>query len=83
MEQKGYFWDSFFIDQDNTLFMVLKSHDFSSIMMDESALIATEFREVYDAFRQACWVQESYQDIDELYCFNQAFSFMDGENKGT
>jgi hypothetical protein len=76
MQQKGYFWDSFFISEDDDLYMVLKSADFSSIMLDESALIATHFRDVYEEFRQNCWVVGSYEDIESLYCFNQAISFM-------
>jgi hypothetical protein len=45
-------------------------------MLDESALIATHFRDVYEEFRQNCWVVGSYEDIESLYCFNQAISFM-------
>jgi len=76
MAQKGYFWDSFFIDKENNLFMVLKSDDFSRIMTDESQLIATEFRAIYEHFRKECWVEDSYEDIEELFCFNDALSFL-------
>lgn len=76
MAQKGYFWDSFFIDNDDNLFMVLKSPDFSKIVIDDAEIVPTAFREVYDQFRQACWVKGSYQDIEALCCFNDSLSFM-------
>ncbi len=77
MKQKGYFWDSVFYSEDNYLYMVLKSKDFSKIMMDESELIATPFRAVYEEFRESCWIQGAYQDIESLFCFNHSLSFMD------
>ncbi|MDF0532850.1 hypothetical protein PY479_01000 [Shewanella sp. A32] len=76
MVQKGYFWDSFFLDKDENLFMVLKSKDFSKIMMDESELIQTAFRPIYERFRTQCWIEGSYEDIEELFCFNDSFSFL-------
>ena len=81
MTQKGYFWDSFFLDREDNLFMVLKSHDFSSIMMDESELVETGFRAVYEKFRKECWIEGTYQDIEELCCFNQTLSFL-GQTDG-
>ncbi len=76
MQQKGYFWDSFFLDQDDNLFMVLKSPDFSKIMQDESALVETAFRQVYQRFRSQCWIEGSYEDIEALFCFNASLSFL-------
>jgi hypothetical protein len=76
MQQKGYFWDSFFIDDEDFLFMVLKSKNFASIMQDDASLIETAFRSHYQRFRSLCWVQGSYQDIEEIYCFNKGLSFM-------
>ena len=81
MMQKRYFWDSFFLDNEDNLFMVLKSPDFSSIMTDELALIETGFRSIYERFRKDCWIEGTYQDIEELYCFNEALSFL-GEAGG-
>jgi hypothetical protein len=80
MAQKGYFWDSFLLDEEDNLFMVLKSADFSSIMTDESRLIETGFRTVYEEFRKLCWIEGTYQDIEELYCFNKALSFLGKTN---
>lgn len=79
MKQKGYFWDAFFLSEDNYLYMVLKSNDFSKIMADESQLIATTFREVYETFREDSWVEGSYEDIAPLFCFNHSLSFMGKE----
>lgn len=76
MAQKGYFWDAFFIDNDDNLFMVLKSPDFSKIIIDDTEIVPTAFRDVYDKFRQECWVKGSYQDIEALFCFNDSLSFM-------
>ena len=76
MLQKRYFWDSFFLDKDDNLYMVLKSKDFTKIMLDESELVATAFRPVYERFRSQCWVAGSYEDIEELFCFNDALSFL-------
>ena len=78
MEQKGYYWDSVFYDCDERveyMYVVLKSHDFSKIMTDESALIETPFRAVYDKFRRECWAPERYADIEPLYCFNTQMEF--------
>lgn len=79
MAQKGYYWDSFFLDQENYLYMVLKSADFSSIMMDDSMLIKTAFRQNYDEFRARYWIDDTYQDIEELFCFNDAINFLGHE----
>jgi len=76
MLQKGYFWDSFFLDKDDNLYMVLKSKDFTKIMLDESELVETAFRPVYERFRSQCWVAGSYEDIEALFCFNDALSFL-------
>lgn len=76
MQQKGYFWDSFFMDGEDNLYMVLKSKDFSSIMQDEASLIETEFRSHYEKFRTECWQQASYQNIEEIFCFNKELSFL-------
>ena len=80
MQQKGYFWDSVFFDthdQTEYLYIVIKSPDFSKIMTDESDLVATDFRAVYEKFRQQCWAPEPYKDIDLICCFNQALAFSD------
>ena len=76
MKQKGYFWDSFFLNEDDHLYMVLKSPDFSKIMTDDADLIATKFRAVYEGFRSNCWIEGTYQDIAPLYCFNGSLTFM-------
>lgn len=78
MTQKGYFWDSTFIEQTpeaDFLFIVIKSPDFSKIMMDESELSPTPFREVYEHFRRQCWSPEPYTDIEPIFCFNSALEF--------
>ncbi|MCG7539224.1 hypothetical protein CBQ28_00465 [Pseudoalteromonas sp. GCY] len=78
MRQKGYFWDSVFFAEEGGreyLYIVIKSEDFSCIMMDESELICTPFREVYERFRKACWSTEPYQDIEALACFNSQMEF--------
>jgi len=78
MSQKGYYWDSVFfgIEVDvEYLYIVLKSNDFSKIMVDESELIATPFREYYDRFRNDCWAPESYEDIESLFCFNTQIEY--------
>lgn len=78
MEQKGYYWDSvFYSDEQGVeyLFIVLKSNDFSRIMVDESSLIETPFRQVYEDFRRECWAPEPYQDLEALCCFNSDMNF--------
>jgi len=80
MAQKGYFWDSVFFDQSGEaeyLYVVLKSEDFSKIMMDESELDATPYREIYEKFRKTCWAPEPYQDIEPIACFNSSMVFSD------
>ena len=78
MEQKGYFWDSTLIEQTEDadfLYIVIKSHDFSNIMVNENDLPPTPFREVYEKFRNQCWAPEPYTDIEPIFCFNSSFSF--------
>ncbi len=78
MQQKGYFWDSTFIEQTEQadfLYIVIKSHDFSKIMVDESELSPTPFREVYEKFRAQCWAPEPYTDLEPIFCFNSSFQF--------
>ena len=78
MAQKGYFWDSVFFDNEagiEYLYIVLKSGDFSKIMVDESNLIPTPFRDIYEKFRNECWVPEPYADIEFLQCFNSEMQF--------
>ncbi|WP_144394515.1 DUF6176 family protein [Pleionea sediminis] len=78
MAQKGYFWDSVFYesDQENDyLLIVLKSSDFSNIMLDDSQLVETEFRAFYNQFRKDCWHPSGYKDLEVLACFNQAMEF--------
>ncbi len=78
MQQKGYYWDSLFIESSSEcdyLYMVIKSVDFSKIMVNEDVLIATEFREVYERFRSQCWVADAYNDIEVVACFNSAMVF--------
>jgi len=78
MEQKGYFWDSVFYEKNDEfeyIYIVIKSNDFSKIMMDESELIVSPFREVYEKFRSTCWVSEPYIDIEPVLCFNSSFTF--------
>ena len=79
MEQKGYYWDSAFFEKVNNvefLYLVIKSPDFSKIMMDESQLIATPFRDLYDAFRQSSWAPEPYEDLELLTCFNSEMKYV-------
>jgi hypothetical protein len=78
MAQKGYYWDSLFYDSDESgeyLYIVLKSEDFSKIMMDESELNTTPFRSVYEQFKRECWSSEHYRDIEFLHCFNTSMTF--------
>ncbi|EIV1777545.1 hypothetical protein MOU97_004230 [Vibrio vulnificus] len=78
MEQKGYFWDSVFFektDESEYIFIVIKSADFSKIMVDENELVATPFRDVYEKFRSQCWAPELYQDIEPIFCFNASLTF--------
>lgn len=79
MAQKGYYWDSAFfetVEDIEYLYIVIKSTDFSTIMMDESELDSTPFREVYEAFRASCWSPEPYKDIEPLICFNSKMEFL-------
>lgn len=78
MEQKGYFWDSVFYERDDEfeyIYIVIKSADFSKIMMDESELIFSPFRDIYEKFRSTCWSPEPYQDIEPIFCFNSSITF--------
>ncbi|REL27247.1 hypothetical protein DXX93_12175 [Thalassotalea euphylliae] len=78
MSQKGYFWDSIFIEQTDKadfLYIVIKSEDFSTIMVDESELSLTPFRQVYDDFKTKCWLPEPYEDLEPVFCFNSAMQF--------
>ncbi|MBV1908468.1 MAG: hypothetical protein KUG78_04050 [Kangiellaceae bacterium] len=78
MTQKGYYWDSVFFDikaGQELLYMVIKSEDFSKIMIDESELKPTPFRLFYEKFRSECWAPEMYNDIEALICFNQCLDF--------
>lgn len=78
MEQKGYYWDSVFIENIegiDYLYVVIKSNDFSSIMRDEQGLIETPFREVYEAFRKQCWAPRPYVDITSIARFNSKVVF--------
>ncbi len=78
MKQKGYYWDSVFYDTDKNneyMYILLKSEDFSKIMMDESELDETPFRKVYEIFRLECWAPEHYKDIEVLSCFNCKMEF--------
>ena len=78
MEQKGYYWDSVFfesIDSTEYIYIVIKSSDFSRIMKDESKLILSPFRNVYEKFREQCWSPEPYLDIEPVFCFNSSLEF--------
>ena len=78
MAQKGYFWDSVFfetIEATEFLYIVIKSEDFSKIMIDESELVETPFREIYETFRKSCWSPEPYTDIEPIACFNNLVNF--------
>lgn len=78
MEQKGYFWDSVFYEKHEGfeyLYIVIKSTDFSKIMMDENELIISPFRDVYEQFRSQCWASEPYLDFEPIFCFNSSMNF--------
>ncbi|WP_299803566.1 DUF6176 family protein [uncultured Shewanella sp.] len=78
MDQKGYYWDSVFFESSaeyESVYIVIKSEDFSKIMLDESTLDHTPFREVYEKFRLECWVNEPYTDIEPVICFNSSMQF--------
>lgn len=78
MEQKGYFWDSIFYEKNEDfeyIYIVIKSADFSKIMLDESELIVSPFRDVYEKFRSQCWVSEPYLDFESIFCFNSSLNF--------
>ena len=78
MDQKGYYWDSIFYEKDSEfeyIYIVIKSNDFSKIMMDEVGLIETPFRDVYNKFRNECWAPELYLDIEPIFCFNSSMTF--------
>lgn len=79
MKQKGYVWDSVFLDKSDNLYIVIKSEDFTKIMMDESELIGTPFRDVYEKFREACWSPDPYSDIEPIACFNKTVNFLGSE----
>jgi len=79
MKQKGYFWDSIFLEEvndKNFVYIVLKSENFSSIMLNEKGLIETPFREIYEQFRIEAWMPETYTDIEEIFCFNESMVFI-------
>jgi len=79
MKQKGYFWDSIFLEEvndKNFVYIVLKSENFSSIMLNEKGLIETPFREIYEQFRKEAWMPETYTDIEEIFCFNESMVFI-------
>lgn|GEM_PF-7010220 len=78
MEQKGYFWDCVFYEKTNNfeyVYIVIKSNDFSKIMMDESEIIISPFRAVYEKFRDQCWAPEPYTDLEPVFCFNSSLTF--------
>ena len=78
MEQKRYFWDSVFYEKSDEfeyIYIVIKSKDFSKIMMDESELIISPFRDVYEKFRSTCWAPEPYIDLEPVFCFNSSLTF--------
>ena len=78
MEQKGYFWDSVFYEKRDCfeyIYIVIKSTDFSKIMMDESELVISPFRDVYEKFRSQCWAAEPYLDFEPIFCFNSSLNF--------
>ena len=81
MSQKGYYWDSIFVEQGDKvdfLYIVIKSEDFSKIMVDESELLSTPFRQVYDDFKAKCWLPGPYEDLEPVFCFNSAMQFSNG-----
>lgn len=78
MEQKGYFWDSVFYEKNEVfeyIYIVIKLADFSNIMLDESELIVSPFRDVYEKFRSQCWASEPYLDLEPIFCFNSSITF--------
>ena len=78
MEQKGYFWVSVFYEKNEEaeyIYIVIKSADFSNIMLDENELIVTPFRDIYEQFRAQCWALESYLDLEPIFCFNSSITF--------
>lgn len=78
MEQKGYFWDSVFFaieDHEEFMYLVLKSKDFSNIVINDNEIVATEFRNIYDEFRKKCWSQSGYTEPTFIACFNTVFEF--------
>ncbi len=78
MEQKGYFWDSVFYEETQEfeyIYIVIKSTNFSKIMIDENDLIVTPFRKVYEKFRAQCWAPEPYEDFEPIFCFNSSMTF--------
>lgn len=79
MAQKGYFWDSVFFEEvndQNFIYIVVKSEDFSSIMLNENNLVHTPFREIYEKFQRDAWIPETYTDIEEIFCFNESMVFI-------
>jgi len=79
MQQKGYFWDSVFFEEvngKNFMYIVVKSEDFTTIMQNETDLIETPFRKIYEKFRLDTWVSETYKDIEEVFCFNESMVFI-------
>ena len=77
MDQKGYYWDSVFfeiINDQEYMVVVAKSKDFSSIIRDDNAIETTPSRDVYNQFKDSCWM--SAPDVQEaLFCFNKDMTF--------
>lgn len=75
MDQKGYYWDSVFYeinDDAKYVYIVMKSSDFSKTMVDETGLLVSPFRTVYERFREECWAPEHYLDIEPMFYFNSS-----------
>jgi len=78
MDQKGYYWDSVFYEMNDTaeyMYIVIKSSNFSNIIIDEADLLISPFRVVYERFREECWAPEHYLDIEPIFCFNSSLVF--------
>lgn len=81
MTQKGYLWDSVFWEstpEAEYLYIVIKSADFAKIMRDETELVATPFRAIYERFRSSCWTSAGYVELAPVFCFNAAMHFSNG-----
>lgn len=78
MAQKGYFWDSVFVSEEGGeafMYVMLKSDDFSQIIIDDNAIEHTEFREYYSLFRDKFWHEEGYTEPTAVACFNAQMAF--------